>query len=429
MKDRWKLPRRVLGLALALALLVPLGPGMIADSFAANRDKINSLKEDASALASQRKDLQSQIKALQADKSDAMGEKELLEKQINVIRQEIGNINQQITVYDQQIALYDELIAQKGEELARAQADEEAQFDLFCRRMREMEEQGETSYWAILFSSSSFSDLLDNYMMIEEIIQYDNRVIDDLVALQDRVAADKAAFEQAQAEQEEARAEQEEARRRQQAAQNDLKAQEDEVDKLIGKISAQESELKAQDEALRKAANSVDAEIRRLEREMAPQIQNVVSESGFRWPLPAGNNVITSYYGNRIDPFTKTSRNHTGMDLSAGKGTNIYAAKSGVVTTSVLGSGANWAYGNYVVISHSDGTTTLYAHMNSRNVKQGQVVKQGDVIGFVGTTGRSTGYHLHFEVRVNGNRTDPLNYFKDKSPLYYSGKGGKIKIQ
>ena len=415
MKDGRKIPRRILGLVLALALLVPLGPGVVLESSAAARDRINSLKKDASALASQRKDLQSQIKALQADKSDAMGKKELLERQISVIRQEIGNI-------DKQIAMYDELITQKGEELVQAQADEEAQFDLFCRRMREMEEQGETSYWAILFSSDSFSDLLDNYMMIEEIIQYDNKVIDDLVALQERVAADKAALEEAQAEQEEAR-------RQQQAAQNELKTQEDEVDKLIREISAQESVLEAQEAELRKAANSVDAEIKRLEREMASQIQNVVSESGFRWPLPAGNNVVTSYYGNRKDPFTKTSRNHTGMDISAGKNTNIYAAKSGVVTTSVLGSGGSWAYGNYVVISHSDGTSTLYAHMNSRNVKQGQVVKQGDVIGFVGTTGRSTGYHLHFEVRINGNRTDPLNFFKDKSPLYYSGKGGKIQFQ
>ena len=99
-----------------------------------------------------------------------------------------------------------------------------------------------------------------------------------------------------------------------------------------------------------------------------------------------------------------------------------------MVTTSKLGSGSSWAYGEHVVISHSDGTSTLYAHMSARNVTQGQTVKQGAVIGYVGTTGRSTGNHLHFEVRVHGDRRDPLSYFKDKT-LYFSGKGGKVKVQ
>lgn len=403
------------GLLLTLALLLSLGPGLVTDASADTQSKINELKGNASDLAAQRKDIQAQLKALQADKSDAMSQKELLERQINVIRQEIANI-------DSQIAMYDDLIAQKGAELAQAQADEQAQYELFCRRVRYMEEKGETSYWAVLFSSDSFSDLLDNYMMIEEIIQYDNQVMEDLVAIQERVAADKASFEEAQAEQEAAK-------RQQQQAQADLKAQEDKVDELIDKLSDQEDQLEAAEAEIRKAANNLDKEIRRLEQEMAAQIKNVVSESGFQWPLPAGVNTLTSYYGTRIDPWTKKSKNHTGIDIAAAKNTKIYAAKSGVVTTSTLGSGANWAFGNYVVISHSDGTTTLYAHMNSRAVSKGQTVKQGDVIGYVGTTGRSTGYHLHFEVRVNGSRTDPLNYFKDKSPLYYSGKGGKIKIQ
>ena len=415
MKSKKTLFRRAAGLFLVLALTLTLGPGLVMDSSADTQSKINELKGDASALAEQRKDIQAQIKALQADKSDAMEKKELLERQISVIRQEISNINSQI-------AMYDELISQKAEELAQAEADEKAQFDLFCRRMRYMEEQGETSYWAVLFASSDFAELLDNYMMIEEIIQYDNKVMDDLVALQERVTADKASLEEAQAEQESAKA-------RQVAAQKDLETQEGEIDKLIGEINAQEDQLEAMEEELRKAANNLDNEIKRLEREMADQIKNVVSESGFQWPLPASVNKLTSYYGTRIDPWTHKSKNHTGIDVAAAKNTKIYAAKSGVVTTSALGSGANWAYGNYVVISHSDGTTTLYAHMNSRNVSKGQVVSQGDVIGYVGTTGRSTGYHLHFEVRVNGSRTDPLNFFKDKSPLYYSGKGGTIKIQ
>ena len=407
-----KIFRRLIGLALAGALLLPLaGPGVVTESSAVTQAEIDALKGDANALASQKKDLQNQLKAVQADKNEAMARKELLERQINVIQEEIDNISRQI-------AMYDQLIAEKEEELALAQAEEEAQFALFCRRMRAMEEQGEISYWSILFSSSDFSELLDNCMMIEEIIEYDNQVIDDLVALQEKTAADKAELEQAQTEQEKAKAQQV-------AARNEVKAQEAEVDKIIDQIKDQEDELKAMEAELTKAANALDAQIKAKEREYAAQIVNVPSESGFLWPLAANLNTLSSLYGGRKDPINGRSSNHTGIDIPAARGTPIYAAKSGVVTTSVYGSGSYWSYGNFVLISHKDGTSTLYAHMSSRNVKEGQTVRQGDVVGYVGTTGRSTGNHLHFEVRVNGKRTDPLNYFKDKA-LYFRS-GGKTK--
>lgn len=409
---RAKIFRRLIGLALAGALLLPLaGLGVVTESSAVTQAEIDALKGDANALASQKKDLQNQLKAVQADKNEAMARKELLERQINVIQEEIDNISRQI-------AMYDQLIAEKEEELALAQAEEEAQFALFCRRMRAMEEQGEISYWSILFSSSDFSELLDNYMMIEEIIEYDNQVIDDLVELQEKTAADKAELEQAQTEQEKAKAQQV-------AARNEVKAQEAEVDKIIDQIKDQEDELKAMEAELTKAANALDAQIKAKEREYAAQIVNVPSESGFLWPLAANLNTLSSLYGGRKDPINGRSSNHTGIDIPAARGTPIYAAKSGVVTTSVYGSGSYWSYGNFVLISHKDGTSTLYAHMSSRNVKEGQTVRQGDVVGYVGTTGRSTGNHLHFEVRVNGKRTDPLNYFKDKA-LYFRS-GGKTK--
>jgi len=277
-----------------------------------------------------------------------------------------------------------------------------------------MEEQGEVSYWSILFSSSSFAELLDNYMIIDEIIEYDNRVIDKLVALQEKVTADREELEVA-------RAGQEEAKKQQESARASLKSQESELDSLIEEINNQEDELEAKEKDLQVAASKLDSEIKRLEREMAAQIKNVPSESGFLWPLAANINTLSSFYGNRKDPFTGKPDNHTGIDVPAASGTPIYAAKSGVVVTSIKGSGSYWSYGNYVLVSHSDGTSTLYAHMSRRNVSKGQVVKQGDVVGYVGTTGNSTGNHLHFEVRVNGSRTDPLNYFKDKALYYRSG--------
>ena len=411
---RGKLLRRIAGLALVAAMVLPLtGPGMVIDASAVTQAEIDALKSKSSTLASQKKDIQAQLKAVQANKSDAMKKKQLLEDQIDVIRQEIENINEQI-------AMYDQLIAQKTEELEQAEADERAQFDLFCQRMRHMEEQGETSYWAILFSSSSFAELLDNYMMIEEIIQYDNKVIDDLTALQERVAADRAELEEAQAEQEEAKAQQ-------LAAQEELKGQEAEVDKLIAEINAQEDVLEEMEAELNKAAKELDAQIKAKEKEYAAQIANVPSESGYLWPLSGSYNVLSSLFGPRLHPVTHKPGNHSGIDIPAPAGTKIYAAKSGVVIHAAKGTGSSWSYGNYVIVSHSDGTSTLYAHMSRIGCKQGQTVKQGDVIGYVGTTGRSTGNHLHFEVRVGSTRKDPVNYFKDKA-LYVRDSGRLVSI-
>jgi len=283
-----------------------------------------------------------------------------------------------------------------------------------------MEEQGEVSYWSILFSSSDFSELLDNYMMIEEIIDYDNQVIDELVALQERVAADRAQLEEAQDEQEAAKLQQV-------AAKEELKSQEREIDKLIEEIKGQEAELEAMEAELNKAAKALDAQIKAKEKEYAAQISNVPSESGFLWPLPGGYNTISSLAGGRKHPVTGKYGNHAGIDIPAPSGTSIYAAKSGVVITSEKGSGGSWSYGNYIIIAHSDGTSTLYAHMSKRAVSKGDTVKQGQVIGYVGLTGRTTGYHLHFEVRVGSTRKDPVNYFKDKA-LYATSNGKKAPL-
>ena len=409
-----RLLRRAAVLLLALVMFLPLtGPGMVLETSAVTQAEIDALKGNAGKLAEQKKDIQAQLKAVQADKSNALKKKELLEDQIDLIRQEIANINEQI-------AMYDQLIAEKTAELEQAEADEKAQFDLFCRRMRHMEEQGETSYWSILFTSGDFSELLDNYMMIEEIIQYDNQVIDSLVALQEKVANDRTVLEEAQAEQEEAKA-------RQMAAQDELKAQEDEVDKLIAEISAQEDLLEEMEEELNKAAKALDAQIKAKEREYAAQVANVPSESGYLWPLPGGYNTISSLAGGRIHPVTGKPGNHAGIDIPAPSGTNIYAAKSGVVIHAAKGTGSSWSYGNYVIVSHSDGTSTLYAHMSRIGCKEGQTVKQGDVVGYVGTTGRSTGNHLHFEVRSGSTRKDPVNYFKDKA-LYVQSSGKKVAM-
>ena len=125
------------------------------------------------------------------------------------------------------------------------------------------------------------------------------------------------------------------------------------------------------------------------------------------WPLTNYKN-LSSLFAGRKDPFTGKPATHSGIDVPAPKGTPVLAAKSGVVITSAYNSGG---YGNYVVVSHGNGNTTLYAHLSARSVKEGDTVKQGQVVGKVGSTGRSTGNHLHYEIRVNNARIDPVTKY------------------
>ena len=389
---------RLCGLALAAAVAVSLLPEtVVVPASAVTQAEIDAMREEADDLKSQQKEIQAKLDALEADQANAMERKTLLEQQINATQAEINTIAAQI-------AKYDELIAQKQEELSQAEAEEQAQYELFCERVRYMEEQGEVSYWSILFSSKDFADLLDNAMMVEEIMDYDNQVMDQLIALREQIEEDKAELESARQAQQAAKEEQE-------AAQANLKSQEAEVSALIDQLAAQEDQLEAEEAKLQAAAN---AEIAAAERELAAQINNVVSESGFMWPLPGYYN-LSSLFAGRIHPITGKPQHHTGIDIPAPSGTSILAAKSGVVTTSTY----NNSYGNYVVVSHSDGTSTLYAHMSRRGCSKGDVVSQGQTIGYVGTTGSSTGNHLHLEVRVNGSRVDPTQYFS--VALYMGG--------
>jgi murein DD-endopeptidase MepM/ murein hydrolase activator NlpD len=161
--------------------------------------------------------------------------------------------------------------------------------------------------------------------------------------------------------------------------------------KMQDEINAKEAELRRQEEAARNAGKSSGT---------------VVGSGRLSWPS-ASSNVVTSLFGTRMHPIYGYYRTHNGIDIAAKYGTNILAADSGTVITSAY----NSSYGNYVVISHGNGMTTLYAHMSARKVSEGNAVSTGQTIGLVGSTGASTGPHLHFEVSVNGSRVNPLNYF------------------
>lgn len=409
--------RRWLVMLLALAVLLPLYPrAMVLPASAVTQAEIDALKNSSKDLANQRKEIQAQLAAAAADKDKLLAQKHLLEQEMQVIQSEINNLTAQINKYA-------ELIAQKEVEIAEAQAEEQAQYALFCERVRYMEEQGQVNYWAILFNSQDFSDLLDRFTMVEEIMEYDNAVMNNLIAIRQRIQTDKAQLEDAKAQSETARLEQE-------AAKADLKTRDNQVSALIGEIRKKQDQLEQAEADLKAAAVTMDANITRLERELealrAAQGRPIVSEKGFAWPISpnvSGYNTLTSLFGNRTHPVTGRANNHTGIDIAVAGGTSILAAKSGEVLTS----GYNSSYGNYVVVSHGGGQSTLYAHMRSRAVSVGDNVKQGQVLGYVGTTGSSTGNHLHFEIRINGKRVDPIDYYS--GPIYARANGQTKKIK
>jgi len=404
---------------MALLMILPLLATIAGTASATKTDEIKSeiggLNSEYDKINSQRKDIAAQLKEIRNDKSKAVRQKELVENEIDLIRSQIDTSNQLI-------AQYDGLIEQKETELVEVQAKEKMQFDLFCQRIRAMEKNGNASYLAVIFNASSFADLLDRITFINQVAEYDNAVMDALAQTRQEITEVKAEMETSREEQKLLRAEQME-------QETELEGKLAEADALVSEIAAKEDEAEAAEAALKAAANALDKEIADLQKEYDRLIREgqivINTGSGYQWPL-SGYNTLSSLFGYRIHPVTGKPGNHTGIDIPAPKNTKILAARGGVVMTSKMGKGSDWSYGNYVVINHGDGTSTLYAHMNSRAVKQGDVVNQGQVIGYVGTTGRSTGNHLHYEVRVNGTRVDPVDYYPGMT--LYARSGGKTVL-
>lgn len=406
----WK---RLLSFALAAVLCVgglittPVLPGPAAQARVTQSD-IDALKSRISGVSDQIKSLESQLSEIKDDKASALKQKQYLDDQIALADQQIALTDDQIAQFDLIIADYDLLIAGKQEEISALEDKEAAQYKLFCRRVRAMEEQGAVSYLSTLFNSVSFADLLDNAMLIGEIMDYDNDVIDLLQATRKGVEDAKLDLEAEQDEQRELRAQQEEVRAQQEAQRAELEAKELQAAELVSQIASQEKEYQNSIKALEAEDARIQREIKEAQRQLELQKIPVVSESGFYWPIP-GFYTLTSKFGWRIHPIYKTKKYHNGTDIGAAQGTPIGAAKSGVVTTSQYSS----SYGHYVVLTHSDGFQTLYAHMTRRAVKVGDVVKQAQTIGYVGSTGASTGPHLHLEVWLDGVRKDAEQYYPD----------------
>ena len=388
--------RRAACALLTAALLVPAWGGLARQVRAASQSEIDALKAEQAESQARQEELKEQLAGVKEDQAAAQQKRQLLQQQLEAINAELDSIDAQISYYDGEIA-------QKEAERREAEAKEQAQYELFCERVRAMEEEGTVSYWSILFNAENFSDMLDRLADIDAVMDYDNQVMEELTAARQEL-------ERLQAELESARAEEQAAKDQQEAKKAEQQAKVAEAQKLLDQINADAAELNRQLDDEMEGAAEIQAEIARkqkqLEEERRQNNVTIDSETNYLWPLP-GYYRLTSLFGYRIHPITGKAHSHTGIDIPAPGGTPIQACKSGQVVTSAY----HYSYGNYVVIDHGNGNSTLYAHMSSRAVSEGQMVSQGQTIGAVGDTGNTSGPHLHYEVRRNGQRTDPEAYY------------------
>lgn len=332
-----------------------------------------------------KQEIKNEIKDIEEKRDSVMEELKVLDEQMVVLEGEIDEVNEEISGYESQIA-----VAQT--ELEDATVKLNNQYETYKTRVRVMYENSSIGYIDILLSAESISDFFEKLEIVTQIAEYDKNLLDNLKAEQQKIQDKKDELEGLKNELEGSKA------------------------VLVGKKSDLDSKMAESDAIVKKLESSKSAlekELKQIEAEEARTRAQIASLSGggsytggsMLWPTPSCR-IITSHYGWRLHPTLGYEKLHTGIDIGAGHGAKIIAAQSGTVIKATY----NVAYGNYVVVDHGGGVCTLYAHQSSMAVSVGQRVNAGDTIGYVGSTGYSTGPHLHFEVIINGATTDPLGY-------------------
>ena len=381
--------RRLLCAVLALLMLVSAAAVLsVRPAYAAKTEEelaeearkaaqVAALEQKKREQEEKLKELEKQIAEAKAKKNDVMATKNLLDQRNQLLLEQIDDTQGQIEDAAAQIQRYELL--------------EEEQYALFCQQVRSEEERGSLSYLSVLFQATSMADLLNRMEFVNEVAEYNKTLISALQETRENIKAEKAEMEAKEAELGE--------------QQDELQGKLDETTKLMNEYAADQKALEQIYAAEEKAADEIAAQIDSL----LADSDVIPSAEGFIWPVSSSRK-ISSPIGSRVAPGGFGSTNHKGVDIcNVGYTSSIYAVKSGkVLLTNTSGYGGG--YGNYVVIDHGGGLTTLYAHMSSVKVSEGQMVSQGTVIGITGSTGASTGPHLHYEVRINGVYQNPLNY-------------------
>lgn len=400
--------KRVLCTSVSLILAISFSlqiPGMNSHSDELTNDVIKAKEEELAAAQKEKKSIQSNItnvksvkQQLEKSKADATAYVTQLDNDLNDIRAKIEDLEGKISVKEQEIA-------DKEVELEEALAVQKAQYEAMKIRIKFMYEKGEFLTVDLMLGSKNFSDALNKAEYIEKLSEYDKKMLDQYVAYCEYVTLCKETLEEEKQVLDEAKVAQEK--------------EKSTLQELVAEGEAQISSLNTDIDAKAAAQAEYEAElaeqneqIKMIEAAIAEERKKLASSQGRKYdggkfcnPCPSVKR-ISSEYGNRTHPILGTQQFHNGIDMAAPAGSPILAAYDGTVSAS----GYSSSMGNYAMINHGDGLYTIYMHATEMYVHQGQEVSRGQQIGTVGSTGRSTGPHLHFSVRVNGNYTSPWNY-------------------
>ncbi len=379
----------IAGILVAAMLFSMIASGL---TFAAAAEDTDELKSKLSQLEDKKAAVKEQIAELTKQAKDAQATRDALQSEINITKEEIKTVEDYIKRLQQQIDV-------KTAELEVAEEALDEKEALFAKSVRTTYELGDTSYLEVVLKASSFSDMLSRIDMVSSVMDYNKKVVAEYTAAKEDIEEKRDDLQTTQDSQKEYqknlsyKAEELAAREKEQAALQksilDFKASsEAEYDRIAGEMQ------------------SVSNQIAEMSRQSASNGSVPMGDGTLIWPTPSCT-TNSSRYGWRKHPIYGTRKFHAGEDIPAGYGAEILAAASGKVVTAGWVSG----YGNYTVIDHGGGMMTAYGHQSSIGVSVGETVTQGQVIGYVGSTGNSTGPHLHFEVYINGSTVDPKSFF------------------
>ncbi len=383
--------RSIVALGIVIVLVISMLTTIVFSLKSYADTSVSDMQSELDDITAKKEKLEKELESIAGKKDAVLEQKAIVDQQINELNEEADLLE---TVVDN---LKDELkVSQKRLEEAEDSLEENTEHAK--KRIRAMYELGDTSYLSIILSSASLHDFITRVELVKQMAAYDRQVIDTLTATKNTIEEETKAIEVK--------------KEKQQSALNSLesnvsslKKKQSESDSLIENFNKKTAANLAAIEKAEAAEKELQAEIRAA---LANSSNETFVGGAYQWPV-SGYYSITDTFGMRTHPTTGVYKMHTGVDI-AGSGIRnkpILAANSGTV----LKAGWHTAYGNYVVIDHGGGCSTLYGHANRLNVSAGQKVTRGDVIAYVGSTGYSTGPHLHFEIYENGEYKNPLSFF------------------
>lgn len=378
--------------ALALCLIFSFSYPM---NILAETKSVDALKKQMEERNSAIKEKEKEINSKKSEKNEAVEKRNSLDLQISAMLDDISDVQEVIDTKEQEIQ-------EKNAEIEALNAQIDENNDRLKERLKVMYEYGTTSYVQLLLESKGLSDLITRLSIVKSVYSYDKNVINEFVQSKNLVEEAKQTVVNEQNEQLEAKSILESKK----SSLEELKNEKQEIiDSLNSDISALEKEEQQMESDYDSIKKELDAAIA-AQNSSSSGAKSAAYKGNGKFSWPSASTKITSNYGYRVHPISGTKKLHRGIDIGASMGSDVYAAEAGTVVTA----GWNNSYGYYVTINHGGGYVTLYAHNSKLLVSKGQTVTKGQTIAKCGSTGNSTGPHVHFEVMLNGQLQNPLSY-------------------